>query len=83
MIIRYSRLRIFLLTFMLGWVSAGTYTNHFDEIPVDLPKVKSESPIIVDIYPTKRLLWQYGGSWGCGGLEEETKASRKTRRKRR
>ncbi len=60
----YSRFRIALLTFILGIVSVPFFKTEYEkstEIQVDLPKVESGSPIIVDIYPTERFPMHYGG----------------------
>jgi hypothetical protein len=48
--VKYSRLRTFLFTFALGLASAGIYARvleKLEEIPVNLPKVESETPLII------------------------------------
>jgi len=81
MLIRFSRARIFFLTFLLGFAASGIDTKYFEEVYVDIPQVTSDAPIIVDIYPTARLPMQYGGG-GCGGRGEE-KAPRKYKKSNR
>jgi hypothetical protein len=49
---KYSRLRTLLFTFALGLVTANIYaslTEYFKEIPVNLPKVETETPIIIRV----------------------------------
>ncbi len=52
--IRYSRFRTLLLTFTLGLAVVSIYTRlsgYSEEIPVNLPKVESDSPIIIRLCP--------------------------------
>lgn len=52
--IRYSQFRILLLTFTLGLAIVSIYTRlsgYLEEIPVNLPKVESDSPIIIRLCP--------------------------------
>lgn len=54
MAIKYSRLRTFLFTFTLGLTIVSFYTRlseYLKEIPVNMPKVESETPIIIRICP--------------------------------
>lgn len=52
--IRYSRFRILLLTFTLGIAIVSIYarlSGYLDEVPVNLPEVESNTPIIIRICP--------------------------------
>lgn len=52
--IRYSRFRTFLLafTFAMAVISIyGRLAGYFDEIPVDLPQVESDTPFIIKVCP--------------------------------
>ena len=52
--IRYSRSRTFLFTFTLGLAILSIYTRsagYLDEIPVNVPKVDSDTPIIIRLCP--------------------------------
>ena len=52
--IRYSRFRTLLLTFALGVAIVSIYarvSEYLEEIPVNVPKVESETPIIIRICP--------------------------------
>lgn len=52
--IRYSRSRTFLFTFTLGLAILSIYARvagYLDEIPVDIPKVDSDTPIIIRVCP--------------------------------
>ena len=52
--IRYSRSRTFLFTFTLGLAILSIYarlSGYIDEIPVDVPKVDSDTPIIIRLCP--------------------------------
>lgn len=52
--IRYSRFRTLLLTFALGVAIVSIYarlSEHLEEIPVNLPKVESDTPIIIRLCP--------------------------------
>ena len=52
--IRYSRTRTFLFTFTLGLAILSIYTRvsgYLDEIPIDVPKVDSDTPIIIRLCP--------------------------------
>lgn len=63
----YSKHRTAVLTFILGIVSVTFFKAEYEkwtEIKVDLPKVESSSPIIIDIYPTKRFPRRYYGGSG-------------------
>lgn len=58
------------MTFVFGITSVSFFNSEYEiwtEIQVDVPQVKSEAPIICDIYPTKRFPMQYGGGSGNGG----------------
>lgn len=49
---KYSRLRTLLFTFMLGLATTNIYaglSKYLKEIPVDLPKVESATPIIIRV----------------------------------
>jgi hypothetical protein len=62
------RLRVFLIAFALGLVVTSAHarlSKYFDEIPVDLPVVNSESPIIVQPQ-SDRFPLILGGGWGGG-----------------
>ncbi len=55
--VRFSRFRTFLLTFTFGLASFSAYmrlADYFEEIPVDLPQVNSDSPIIIRVCPDWR-----------------------------
>jgi hypothetical protein len=57
MTIRFSRLRTFLLTFAFGLLTISIYTKmkgYFPEIPVNVPQVESEVPIIIRLCPEWR-----------------------------
>lgn len=52
--IRYSRFRILLLTFTFGLAVVSIYarlSGYLDEVPVDVPKVQSDTPIIIRLCP--------------------------------
>ncbi len=52
--IKFSRFRILLLTFTLGLTAVNGYTTlseQSEEISVDVPKVESDTPIIIRICP--------------------------------
>lgn len=54
--IRYSRFRTLLLTFALGVAIVSIYarvSEYLEEIPVNLPKVESDTPIIIRICPER------------------------------
>ena len=54
--IKFSRFRILLLTFALGLTVFNIYTTlseRSEEIPVSMPKVESDTPIIIRICPDK------------------------------
>ena len=68
---KYSQFRIALLTFVLGIVSVPFFNTQYHiwtEIPVDLPQVVSDAPIIV-ILPTERRPFRMGGGGGSSGCE--------------
>ena len=51
---KYSRLRTLLFTFALGLATVNFYASvseYFKEIPVNLPKVETETPIIIRLCP--------------------------------
>ena len=52
--IKFSRFRILLLTFTLGLAVVNIYmtqSGQSEEIPVDVPKVESNTPIIIRVCP--------------------------------
>ena len=52
--IRYSRFRILLFTFSLGLAIVSIYarlSGYLEEISVDMPKVQSDTPIIIRLCP--------------------------------
>ncbi len=52
--IRYSRFRTLLLTFTLGLAIVSIYarlSEYSEEIPVNVPKVESDTPIIIRLCP--------------------------------
>ncbi len=54
--IRYSRFRTLLLTFALGVAIVSFYarvSEYLEEIPVNVPKVESDTPIIIRICPER------------------------------
>ncbi len=56
--IKFSRFRILLLTFILGLTTVSVYTTlsgQSEEIPVDVPKVESDTPIIIRLCPDETL----------------------------
>jgi hypothetical protein len=58
--------RAFLMTLAVGLFAAsvvGRLSSYFSEVPVDLPKTVSDSPIIV-IIETERNRWPRGGGGG-------------------
>jgi len=68
--IRYSRSRTFLFTFTLGLAILSIYTRvsgYLDEIPIDVPKVDSDMPIIIrlcpDLDPVKKNKFYREGDW--------------------
>lgn len=78
-----SRLRIALLTFILGVVSVSFFNSEYNiwtEIQVDVPKVESETPFICNIVPTKRFSMyrhrdlDFGGSSGGQSCNEFIKS---------
>ena len=50
MMLRLSRLRTLLITFMLG-LSAVRLVGYFEEIPVKVPAIESTTPIIIRLCP--------------------------------
>ena len=51
---KYSRFRTLLFTFTLGLATANIYASlseYLKEIPVNLPKVESKTPIIIRLCP--------------------------------
>jgi hypothetical protein len=49
---KYSRFRTLLLTFTLGLATANIYASlseYLKEIPVNVPKVETENPIIIRV----------------------------------
>lgn len=79
-----------LLTFTFG-LAVVPFSNavyeKWSEIPVDLPEVESEVPVVV-IIPTERNPMPFGGGSGCrkfmadfdGISEEEVKGKRKKKK---
>lgn len=54
--IRCSRFRTFTFTFALGIAIVSSYSrlaDYWDEIPVQLPDIESETPIIIRICPER------------------------------
>jgi hypothetical protein len=54
--IRFSRFRTFLLTLSLGFAAVSIWvrlSEYFEEIPVDLPTVESETPILIRLCPER------------------------------
>ena len=52
--VRYSRFRTFLFTFTLGLAVVSIYlrlSGSLDEIPVKVPEVDSDTPIIIRLCP--------------------------------
>ena len=52
--IRYSRFRTLIFTFTLAIAVVSVYTrmvDYWDEVPVNLPEVESETPIIIRLCP--------------------------------
>lgn len=52
--IKYSRFRIFLFTFTLGLSILNIYarlSGYLEEIPVNVPKIESDTPIIIVLCP--------------------------------
>jgi hypothetical protein len=52
--IRFSRFRTLLLTFTLGLAIVSIYvrlSENLEEIPVNVPKVESDTPIIIRLCP--------------------------------
>jgi hypothetical protein len=47
--IRFSRFRTFLFTFTLGYMVVGS--GHLNEVPVPVPEVESDTPIIIRLCP--------------------------------
>jgi hypothetical protein len=62
--IRFSRLRTFLLTFILGLTVAASFdTGRHDDVPVNVPEVESTTPIIIRLCPeweTTKGYWEDG-----------------------
>lgn len=51
---KYSRFRTLLFTFILGLATANIYASLFEyskEIPVNVPKIESDTPIITRLCP--------------------------------
>ena len=48
--LKYSRSRTLLFTFTLG-LAAVNLLARFDEIPVEVPEVESETPLIIRLCP--------------------------------
>ena len=68
----YSLFRIFLVTFAVGLAAipfANGIYEKWIEIPVDIPKVESSSPIEV-ILPTERRPFNDWGGGGSGYIDE-------------
>jgi hypothetical protein len=69
---RYSRIRTALLTFIIGLVSVPFFNPLYDkwrEPSVDVPKVLSDSKIVVDL-ETENRRFALGGGGGSGGRED-------------
>jgi hypothetical protein len=52
--IRYSQLRTLIFTFTLAIAVVSVYTrmvDYWDEVPVNLPEVESQTPIIIRLCP--------------------------------
>lgn len=50
--IRFSRFRTFLLTLTLGFAAVSVWTRlaaYLEEVPVDVPKIQSDSPIMIRV----------------------------------
>lgn len=70
MIVFYSKFRIGLMTFALGLASVFMMNGSIqisDDIPVMLPKIQTESPIIV--FPRHWNEKLNGSYWGGGGAD--------------
>ncbi len=84
---RYSKVRIAILTFILGIVSVPFINGQYEkwtEITVDLPQIISDTPLIVDIYPTKRLplqdtIWCRDMSVSKARLDSQSRRPKKNR----
>ncbi len=64
--IRYSRLRIVLFTFTLGLAAVSIHlrlSGYLNEIPVNLPQIESDAPIIIRLCPEwkSHKIYQVGG----------------------
>jgi hypothetical protein len=67
---KYSRFRTFLLTFTFGLAVVGLHAklaDYLGQIPVNLPQVESDTPIIIRICPeelpdgkSKKGYWENG-----------------------
>jgi hypothetical protein len=55
MSLRYSRLRTLVFTVMLGLAAVRVW-DYFDDVYVNVPKVESDTPIIIRICPE----WETG-----------------------
>lgn len=73
--IRFSRLRIFVLTLTVGFAAISIYarlSGYLDEVRVDLPEVQSETPIMI------RLCTE----WGSRKRVSDSDDNRQNREKR-
>lgn len=74
---KYSQIRIALLTFTLSLASVSFYNSLYEQWNgplIELPKVEAESPIVVKICleyekPAFYNVHDSGGSGGCGGAD--------------
>ncbi len=65
---KYSLFRTFLLTFIFGIAVVSFYarlTGYLNEIPINLPKVQSDTPIIIRLCPDEK---SNKGYWEGGYL---------------
>ncbi|HEY0426560.1 MAG TPA: hypothetical protein VGC76_02020 [Pyrinomonadaceae bacterium] len=79
-----KRLRIFLMMFALGLASVSFFNSIYDkwtEIPVELPQVKSETPIIIFPRYFNEIPGGGGGASGCDCGSPEFDQTSKQRRK--
>src|SRR5687767_2508222 len=80
----YSRFRVMLLTFTFG-LAVVPFSNllfeKWSEIPVDLPEVESDSPIIVMVPNERRPFSDWGGSSPCGRSTADFDVSREKKAK--
>lgn len=78
---QYQKLRIMLITFALGLASVFMFdrlSETPDEIKVNLPRIETESAII--LYPIKKEFIEIRGGGGGETVEEYTKRIRKEKK---